>query len=111
MGTNDLFLLACLLFQMLTQLQTEMDGATQLVDSIVLEKGINVGASTKVKMRRASLKAKIRLEVAMSPVKASGLAAGSPNSPLTATANQLLSDLERFCDLEDEISQVTALQP
>ena len=82
-----------------------MDSATQLVD--VLEKGIDVGASKKVQMRRASLKAKIRLEFAMGPMKASGLAAGSPNSTIAATANQLLSDLERFCDLEDEISQVT----
>ena len=78
-------MLACLLFQALTQLQAEIEGAQQLLNSIVSAKATSIDASTKAN------KAKTRLENALGTVTVSGLVA---RSPVAVTAKQLISDLD-----------------
>ena len=67
--------------QALTRLQDEVDLATELVNSSGEGTAIDVGASNK---------AKIRLEIALGAVTASGLALGPP---VAAAARKLISDL------------------
>ena len=70
----------------LTQLQSEMDDATQLVNSILSGKAIDVDASTE---------AKKRLESALGIVAASGLAADPelPGFTVAVKAGELISSL------------------
>ena len=66
-------------------MQAEIDGATQLLNSIVSGKAIGIDASTKAN------KAKTRLENALDTVTVSALVA---RSPVAVTAKQLISDLD-----------------
>ena len=79
---------ACLLVQRLplTQLQSEMDDATQLVKSILSGKAIDADALTT---------AKKRVEIALGIVAASGLAADPelPGFTVAVKAEELISSL------------------
>ena len=86
--TTFLCAFACLLFQALplTQLQSEMDDATQLVNSIFSGKAIDVDALTA---------AKKHVETALGIMTASGLAADPelPGFTVAVKAEELISSL------------------
>ena len=70
-----------MVFQALTQLQAEVDDASQLVDSIFLGKAIDVDASTKVKER---------LETALRTAEAS---VDAEELPVAVAVSRLISNL------------------
>ena len=65
-------------------MQAEVDDATQLVNSIISGKAIDVDASTA---------AKKRMETALGLVTASGLAADDGPPPVAVKAEELISSL------------------